>query len=29
MNELALHPNVYATGHSKGLIQILERVWVR
>jgi hypothetical protein len=29
MNELALHPNVYATGASKGLIHILERVWVR
>jgi len=29
MNELTLHPNVYATGNSKGLISILERVWVR
>lgn len=29
MNELTLHPNVYATGHSKGLIHVLERVWVR
>lgn len=29
MNELTLHPNVYATGHSKGLVNILERVWVR
>lgn len=29
MNELTLHPNVYATGHSKGLISMLERVWVR
>lgn len=29
MNELTLHPNVYATGHSKGLVHILERVWVR
>lgn len=29
MNELTLHPNVYSTGHSKGLINILERVWVR
>ncbi len=29
MNELTVHPNVYATGHSKGLISILERVWVR
>ena len=29
MNEVTLHPNVYATGHSKGLIHILERIWVR
>lgn len=29
MNELSLHPNVYKTGASKGLISILERVWVR
>lgn len=29
MNELTLHPNVYATGNSKGLVNILERVWVR
>ena len=29
MNELTLHPNVYATGHSMGLVNILERVWVR
>jgi hypothetical protein len=29
MNELTLHPNVYATGHSKGLVNILERVWVQ
>ncbi|MCA9232579.1 MAG: restriction endonuclease [Gammaproteobacteria bacterium] len=29
MNELTLHPNVYATGHSKGLVNILERIWVR
>lgn len=29
MNEITLHPNVYATGHSRGLIAILERVWVR
>jgi hypothetical protein len=29
MNELTLHPNVYATGPCKGLIHILERVWVR
>lgn len=29
MNELTLHPNVYATGNCKGLISVLERVWVR
>ena len=29
MIELTLHPNVYATGQSKGLISILERVWLR
>ncbi|BCM88033.1 phospholipase D-like domain-containing protein [Methylobacterium indicum] len=29
MNELTLHPNVYKTGASKGLISLLERVWVR
>ena len=29
MNEVTLHPNVYATGQSKGLIHLLERVWVR
>lgn len=29
MNEIALHPNVYATGHSKGLVHLLERIWVR
>ena len=29
MNEITLHPNVYATGHSKGLVHLLERVWVR
>lgn len=28
MIELAVHPNVYATGRSKGLVNILERVWV-
>jgi len=28
MNELTLHPNVYSTGASKGLVNILERVWV-
>ena len=29
MIELTLHPNVYSTGHSKGLVSILERVWLR
>lgn len=29
MNELTLHPNVYHTGTSKGLITLLERMWVR
>lgn len=29
MNELAVHPNVYATGPSKGLVSLLERVWIR
>ncbi len=29
MNELAVHPNVYATGRSKGLVSLLERVWFR
>lgn len=29
MNELTLHPDVYATGASKGLISLLERMWVR
>ena len=29
MNELTVHPNIYATGQSKGLISILERVWLR
>ena len=28
MNELTVHPNVYATAHSKGLLSILERVWL-
>lgn len=27
--EFSLHPNVYATGESKGLVHMLERVWVR
>ena len=29
MNELAVHPNVYATGRSRGLVSLLERVWLR
>lgn len=29
MDELALHPHVYATGRSAGLLPMLERVWVR
>jgi hypothetical protein len=29
MNELAIHPNVYATGPSTGLINLLEQAWVR
>ena len=29
MNELAVHPNVYATGRSTGLVPLLERVWLR
>lgn len=29
MSEFAIHPQVYSTGHSKGLIGMLERVWVR
>ena len=29
MNELAVHPNVYSTGRGKGLVSLLERVWVR
>ena len=29
MNELTVHPNVYATGSNKGLISILEHVWLR
>ena len=28
MNELAVHPNVYATGPSLGLIALLEQVWL-
>ena len=29
MNELTVHPNVYATNRSKGLVPLLERVWLR
>ena len=29
MNQLTLHPNIYKTGHNKGLISLLERLWVR
>ena len=29
MMEFTLHPNVYATGKSKGLLGLLETVWVR
>lgn len=29
MNELTVHPNVYATGKNKGLISLLEHVWLR
>ena len=29
MDELTLHPHVYATGRSTGLLTLLERVWVR
>ena len=29
MNELSVHPNVYATGHSKGLLTMLEALWLR
>ncbi len=29
MNELTLHPHVYATGRSTGLLPLLERLWVR
>jgi len=27
--DFSLHPNVYATGEPKGLVHMLERVWVR
>lgn len=29
MIEFAVHPNVYSTGHSKGLLHMLEDTWVR
>src|SRR6187431_3259884 len=29
MIDFSLHPNVYATGEPKGLVHMLERVWVR
>lgn len=29
MSEFTLHPNVYATGGAKNLINLLEKVWVR
>lgn len=29
MSELTVHPNVYATGPSRGLIGLLEQAWVR
>jgi HKD family nuclease len=29
VNEITLHPNVYSSGQSKGLIHLLESVWVR
>lgn len=29
MNELTVHPNVYASGRSEGLVSLLERVWLR
>ena len=29
MNEIAVHPNVYSTGRSRGLVPLLERVWIR
>ena len=28
MNELAVHPDVYATARNRGLISLLERVWL-
>lgn len=29
MNELTVHPNIYSTGRSQGLVGLLERVWLR
>ena len=29
MDELTLHPHIYSTGRSTGLLPLLERVWVR
>ena len=29
MNELTIHPNVHSTGPSKGLLQLLERLWIK
>lgn len=29
MNELTVHPNIYATGQCRGLVGLLERVWLR
>lgn len=29
MNELTLHPNVYRTGRSDGLVSLLERAWLQ
>ena len=29
MNELSVHPNVYATGRSRGLLAMLETLWLR
>ena len=29
MNELSVHPNVYATGRSKGLLAMLGTLWLR
>ncbi len=29
MNELAVHPNIYATGRNNGLVTLLERVWLQ